>query len=145
MKKIAFKIILLIGCITFGNAQSNLNDYKYIIVPSTYEFLKEANKYQLNALTKFLFNKYGFTAIMEDESLTQELLNKPCLALKSKLINNSGLFKTKLVVELRNCMNEVVFSTRQGETREKDFAKAFNFALRVRMISLQSSDVLSRI
>ena len=130
MKKSVFTIILLIGCIAFSTSQSGINDYKYVIVPNKYEFLKEADKYQLNSLTKFLFNKYGFTAIMEDESLTDELLNNRCLALTSNVINSSGLFKTKLSVELRNCKDEVVFLTHVGETREKDYAKAFNFALR---------------
>lgn len=140
MKKKVFAIMFLIGCISFSNAQPSLNDYKYIIVPNKYDFLNEADKFQLNSLTKFLFNKYGFTAIMEDESSTRELLSKPCLALRSNLFNNSGLFKTKLVVELRNCMNEVVFSTREGETREKDFAKAYNFALRDAFKSFERVD-----
>ena len=132
--------MFLIGCISFGNAQSSLNDYKYIIVPNKYDFLSEADKYQLNSLTKFLFNKYAFTAIMEDESSTKELLSEPCLALRTNLFNNSGLFKTKLVVELRNCRGEVVFSTREGETREKDYAKAFNFALRDAFKSFEGVD-----
>ena len=140
MKKKIFTIMFLIGCISFGNAQSSLNDYKYIIVPNKYDFLSEADKYQLNSLTKFLFNKYAFTAIMEDESSTKELLSEPCLALRTNLFNNSGLFKTKLVVELRNCRGEVVFSTREGETREKDYAKAFNFALRDAFKSFEGVD-----
>jgi hypothetical protein len=137
MKKTVFTIFLLVGCIIFSNAQSNLNDYKYVIVPNKYEFLKEADKYQLNSLTKFLFNKYGFMAIMEDESLTDELLKNKCLALTSNVISNSGLFKTKLTVELKNCKQEVIFTTQVGETREKDFAKAFNFALRGAFKSFQ--------
>ncbi len=140
MKKKIFTIMFLIGCISFCNAQSSLNDYKYIIVPNKYDFLSEADKFQLNSLTKFLFNKYGFTAIMEDESSTKELFSEPCLALRSNLINNSSLFKTKLVVELRNCRGEVAFSTREGETREKDYAKAYNFALRDAFKSFEGVD-----
>ena len=130
MKKTIFTIILLIGCITFNIAQSNINDYKYVIVPNKFEFLKEADKYQLNSLTKFLFNKYGFTAILEDESFTDELIKNRCLALRSNVINSSGLFKTKLSVELKDCNGKVVFLTQEGETREKDYAKSFNLALR---------------
>lgn len=140
MKKKVFVVMILLSCIAFGNAQTSLNDYKYIIVPNKYDFLNEADKFQLNSLTKFLFNKYGFTAIMESESTMKELLSKPCLALRSNLIKNSSLFKTKLIVELRNCKNEVVFTTREGETREKDFAKAYNFALRDAFKSFEGVD-----
>jgi len=138
MKKTIFAIILCIGCVTSSIAQSNLNDYKYVIVPNKYDFLKEANMYQLNALTKFLFNKYGFTAIMEDESFTEELLKNKCLALTSNIIETSNLFKTKFQVELKNCLGKVVYLTEVGETREKEYAKAYNFALRNAFNSFES-------
>ena len=54
-------------------AQKNINNYKYIIVPTTYSFLGEEDKYQLNSLTKFLFNKYGFKAFFQDEEFPNDL------------------------------------------------------------------------
>ena len=56
---------MLIALIVVSNvySQSNLNDYKYIIVPNKFDFLKEKDQYQLNSLAAFLFNKYGFLAL----------------------------------------------------------------------------------
>ena len=62
-------IQILITCliVTSVFSQVNLNDYKYVIVPKKYDFLKEADQYQINSLSKFLFNKYGFQTLMEGE------------------------------------------------------------------------------
>ena len=127
--KYFFTLIAL--CIVINTfSQTKLNDYKYIIVPNSFDFLKSKDQYQLNSLTKFLFNKNGFTAIMEDEIFLQDLVNNGCLALRTDVEKLNGLFKTKLVVVLRNCKNEIVFTSEVGETREKDYKRAYNFALR---------------
>ena len=128
-KKIIFTIVLF-NLVGSSFSQANLNDYKYVIVLNKYDFLKTADQYQLNSLTKFLFNKYGFTAIMEDEGSAQDLIGNSCLGLKSNIIKDSGMFKTKLTVTLKNCKGEEVFSTQIGESREKDYGKAYNEALR---------------
>jgi hypothetical protein len=140
MKNTVFIMLFLVVCISFGNAQVDLNKYKYIIVPNKYDFFKEADKYQLNSLTKFLFDKYGFKAIMDNEKLPKELGANPCLALRSNVLDSSGLFRTKLVVELRDCNNELIFSSREGVTREKEYSKAFNLALRDAFVSFKSID-----
>ena len=103
MKKVILVLSIILGCLTFSKAQSNLNDYKYVIVPNKFDFLKEADKYQLNSLTKFLFNKYGFTALLENENYPEDLAKNMCLGLRSDVISESGMFKTKLRVELKNC------------------------------------------
>ncbi|MCR8666634.1 hypothetical protein NO995_02995 [Aestuariibaculum sp. M13] len=123
---------LLIMCLVAGSvfAQANLNAYKYVIVPNKYDFLKEKDQYQLNSLTKFLFEKYGFKALMEGETYPDDLVKNRCLALKSDALKDSGLFKTKLTVELKDCNDAVVFTTKLGESREKDFNRAYNEALR---------------
>ncbi|HMC00318.1 MAG TPA: hypothetical protein VKN14_04675, partial [Flavobacteriaceae bacterium] len=127
------KIILaftLFFTLTSSYAQANLNDYKYVIVPNKYDFLKEADKYQLNSLTKFLFEKEGFTVIMQEDNYPKDMQNNRCLSLNSNVISSSGMFKTKLQVVLKDCNNNVVFESKVGETREKDYAKAHQLALR---------------
>jgi hypothetical protein len=111
-------------------SQASLNAYKYVIVPNKYDFLKEKNQYQLNALTKFLFEKYGFEALMEGSDYPEDLAVNRCLALNSDVLKDSGLFKTKLTVELKDCNGKTVFTSKVGESREKDFKSAFNLALR---------------
>ncbi|WP_412984029.1 hypothetical protein [Pontimicrobium sp. IMCC45349] len=129
-KQVLGLLIVVFGTISPLIAQSSVNDYKYVIVPNRYDFLNEDNKYQLNALTEFLFNKYGFNAIMKNEQFPQDLYSNSCLALVSNVTKHKGAFKTKLQIELRNCKNELIFSSEIGESREKDYKAAFNLALR---------------
>ena len=111
-------------------SQSNLNNYKYVIVPKKFDFLKQENQYQLNLLTKFLFDKYGFETLMLGEDYPEDLTFNRCLALKSDVIKDSGLFKTKLNVVLRDCNDRVVYTSQTGESREKEYVKAYNEAIR---------------
>jgi hypothetical protein len=111
-------------------SQSNLNAYKYIIVPTRFDFLKEPDQYRLNGLTKFLFEKNGFQVLMEGTNYPEDLIRNRCLGLKSDLIKDSGMFKTKLTVELKDCNDQVVFTTEVGESREKEYDKAYTEALR---------------
>lgn len=129
MKKI-FSIALILGCITSTIAQKSLNDYKYVIVPYKYDFVNEKDKYQLNSLSQFLFNKYGFEAIMEDGEFPEDLIKNRCLGLRSDVIKEKGMFATKLKVQLKNCDGDVIYTTKIGSTREKQFKTAYTLALR---------------
>lgn len=111
-------------------SQTSLNNYKYIIIPKKYGFLKSDDQFQLNSLTKFLFNKHGFEAVMEGESYPDDLNANRCLALTTDVIKDSGFLKTKLQIELRNCNGLTVYTSKEGESREKDYSKAYSEALR---------------
>ncbi|SEL98666.1 hypothetical protein SAMN04487910_3814 [Aquimarina amphilecti] len=112
------------------SAQSTVNDYKYVIVPEGYVFLRENDDYQLNSLTKFLFEKYGFTAFIRGEDLPEDLKVNGCKGLRADVKKNSGLLKTKLIIDLIDCNGIVVFSTKEGVSREKEFKKSYHEALR---------------
>ena len=129
MKKIFFITILALITSISGFSQS-VNSYKYVIVPNQYEFLKGADQYQLNSLTKFLFNKYGFEAYLEGEKLPSELSNNRCKALTAFVTDDSGLFSTKLYVGLKDCNNNEVFISEEGMSRTKEFKQAYHEALR---------------
>jgi len=129
-KNTVITLILIMGCVTLGKAQSNLDDYKYIIVSKKYDFLKLEDQYQLNSLTAFLYKKHGFLVLMEGDAYPNDLEKGICLALNSNVIANSGMFKIKLQIELKNCKNEIVFTSREGTSREKKFKVAYNLALR---------------
>lgn len=126
--KILLLVTFFIGVSLY--AQPNLNQYKYVIVPKKYDFLKEENQYQMNALTKFLFEKYGLLALMEGEEYPDDLLNYRCIALNSNILNSSSMFKTKLNVILKDCNGKLVYTSNSGETREKEYSKAYQTALR---------------
>jgi hypothetical protein len=129
------KAILAIGAFLMlfninGFAQQNINAYKYVIVPNTFNFLNEPDQYQINSLTKFLFEKYGFTALMADEEYPQDLTSNRCLGLFADVEKISAFLNTKLQVHLKDCNNKIVMSSEVGESREKDYNKVYNLALR---------------
>lgn len=125
-----FSVLIACFIVTSVFSQANLNDYKYVIVSKKYDFLKEVDQYQINSLSKFLFNKYGFQALMEGENYPEDLIQNRCLALKSNMIKGSGMFKTKLSLELTDCQDQVVYTSAAGESREKEYKKAYTEATR---------------
>lgn len=137
MKKSLGITLILFLYVSISLAQSNIDAYKYIIVPKKYDFLKEDNKYKLNDLTKFLFEKEGYNTLFEDEDYPDDLLRNPCLALTANMKDNSSLFTSKLAVELSNCYKKVVFTSVQGKSKEKDYEKSYQEALRKSFITFE--------
>lgn len=137
MKFITFICAFLMLCNVKGLAQQSINSYKYVIVPRSFSFLNEADQYQLNSLTKFLFEKHGFKALMQDETFPEDLQSNRCLALTADVEKHKSVFNTKLQVHLTNCTNVVVYTSDEGESREKMFDKAYNLALRDAFKSIQ--------
>jgi hypothetical protein len=130
MKKSFYLSLIVAFSFSTIFAQKSVNSYKYVLVPKQYEFLKSPDKHQLNSLTKFLFDKAGFTTLFTDEVYPLELATNSCLALKVVVDDNSGMFNTKLRINLLNCHNIVVYSTREGRSKEKEYKKAYHDALR---------------
>ncbi len=129
--KLKLTLFAIITCaLTSIYAQANLNDYKYVIVPNKFDFLNEENKYRLNELTQFLFEKNGFTAILASEQMPNDLVDNGCLALRSDVIEENSLFKTKLKIVLKDCRGTVVYTSKLGQSKEKLFKTAYNLALR---------------
>lgn len=129
LKKVVL-LIVVFTCLTSVNAQQNVNNYKYVIVPNIYDFLNSEDEYQLNSISHFLFNKYGFTAIMQNDEFPEDLQKNGCLALRADVIKDKGMFTTKLHVILKNCNDQIIFEGANGESREKKFKVAYNIALR---------------
>ena len=137
--KTKYLFTILVCFVFFGaKSQSKLNNYKYVIVPKKFDFLKSSDQYQLNSLTKFLFTKNKFNVYLDDENLPEDLFNNRCLGLYANVLENKSLFKTKLKVELKNCHNEVVFVTGEGTSREKNYIKAYHESIREAFQSFKS-------
>ena len=128
LKYLLIIVLVLSSGVIIG--QRSLNEYKYVIVPNKFDFLKYDDQYQLNSLTKFLFDKEGFQVLFVGDERPEELYDNTCLGLTSRVNNNSGLLSTKLVIELMNCRNEIVFTSTEGRSKEKDFKKGYHEALR---------------
>ncbi len=55
-------------------------------------------------------------------------------------IEDKSLFKTKIQIDLNDCDGKLVMSSRMGETREKEYNKAYNLALRDAFVTYQELD-----
>ena len=130
MLKIKFLSVFFFFTSVMMFSQESINDYKYIIVPSQFEFQKSEDSYQLNSLTKFLFNKAGYIAVLSTDNFPDDLAMNRCMALTSKLKKSSSTFSTKMSFDLVNCKNTVVFSSKEATSKEKDYKKAYHEAVR---------------
>lgn len=124
------KILLLSILISSYTFSQSVNDYQYVIVPVKYDFLSKEDQYGLNTLTKLLLQKYGFKAYLSNEEIPLNLENQRCKFLYADVIQHKSLFVTKVKVALKDCKEKVVFETQFGESREKEYAVAYNKALR---------------
>lgn len=127
MKKYLLLFALLNSAFLFSQ---NVSTYKYIVVPEKFSFLKEANMYNLNALTKMVFEKQGYEVYYTNDVLPQDLAENRCKALYADMVENNNLFVTKIKVELKDCKNQTVYVSEEGTSREKEFAKAYVQAFR---------------
>lgn len=136
MKK-SFLIGLLVVVSSISFAQKNINSYKYIIVPNQFDFQKSKDIYQLNSLTKFLFEREGFIGLFENEQFPMDLASDRCLGLRVDLIDNSSMFTTKLKMNLIDCNNAVVFSSKEVKSKSKDFKTAYQEAIRKAFVDVE--------
>jgi hypothetical protein len=134
MRKTLLAIFVLFG-LQVIQAQ-HLNSYQYVVIPAEFDFQKGTNQYQLNELLKFLFEKEGFEAFLDNEPIPSEFSSNACKGLRARVRNESGLFRTRLFIELRDCNNLEVFVSREGVSREKDYEQAYQEALRAAFESI---------
>ena len=113
----------------FGQ-EKKVNNYKFIIVPERFDFLKQNDEYQTSSLTKFLLKQNGFTVVLGADQYPAELREDPCSALTAFVIDKSSMFKIKVLIQLKNCSNKLVYTSEEGGSRLKDFKKGFQEAIR---------------
>lgn len=129
-----FFLLAFLSLTFIVKAQTNLNDYKYVIVPKRLADFKKENQYQTSTLLKFLLVKKNFSVVYED-NLPDELKFNRCLGLIAEMNDTSSMFSTLLSVSLMDCNNKEVFKTKEGISKEKEFKTAYNEALREAMES----------
>ncbi|NOR28137.1 MAG: hypothetical protein GQ540_06370 [Lutibacter sp.] len=135
-KSISISFFFLFFC-SILIAQNSINSYKYILVPKQFEFQKSVDQHQLNSLTKFLFEKAGYTVLFTDDQYPEDLAMNSCLALKVKLNNNPSFLKTKMNIDLYDCKNHLIFTTKEGVSKEKVYKKAYYEAIRSTFVELE--------
>jgi hypothetical protein len=119
-----------------GYAQQTINNYKYVLVPERFSFLKENDQYKLNSLAKMFLEEKGFTVYFDNADLPGDIANNKCNALNADVIEKKGMFVTSLTFLLKDCKGNIVFKSKEGKSREKEFNTAYNLALRDAFTSL---------
>jgi hypothetical protein len=127
MKKITTLFVLLFSALAF--AQS-VNDYKYVLVPSKFDFTRQRDLYGLNSLTKALMEKYGFETYLDTDAMPDDVRNFNCNKLYVEVLENNNITNTKLTIVLKDCKNNILFTSAEGKSKEKDLRVAYNMALR---------------
>lgn len=128
MKK--YIVIAFLSLSPFLFAQTTINQYQYVIVPSTFSFIKKTDQYRLNTLTKLLLQKYGFKAYLDTDQLPAEIIDSNCNKLYADAISSGNFIMTKIQIVLKDCKNNVVYETGIGKSKEKEFNVAYNLAFR---------------
>ena len=117
-------------------SQNTINNYKYVVVPEKFGFLKQNDQYSLNSLTKGLLEYKGFTVYFDNSELPTEVANNKCQALSADVLESSSMFTTNLTLILKDCQGNILFTSKEGKSREKEYGLAYRIALRDAFTSL---------
>lgn len=135
MKNI-FSCLFLVFAFSYG-LQAQLNDYKYIIVPKNFKGFKEENQYKTSTLLKHLFTKKGFETYYEDD-LPSDLNSNRCLGLMVQLNHKSSMFATKASITLEDCNSKKIYTSLEGNSKEKDFTLSYKEAIEMAFASINA-------
>lgn len=128
-------LLLLIFISSYGFSQS-VNDYKAVIIPLKYDFMKTDNQYRLATLTKFNLNKAGFEAFYANDAIPQDY--NRCELLNVDVIRDNGFLVTKLYVTFKDCYGKIIFTSEIGKSKIKDFDGAYAEALNQAFLSINA-------
>ena len=74
--------------------------------------------------------KKGFIVFLSTENLPQELIQNRCLALTASVRDASGFLTVKNNIELNDCYGTLLYSSKFGKSKEKEYKKAYHEAIR---------------
>jgi hypothetical protein len=133
--RIKFLLIALLTSV-IGFSQT-VNDYKAVIVPLRYDFLKSENQYRMSTMTKANLNKAGFQAFYGNEELPAGFAER-CDLLYVDVKKDNGFLVTKLFVEFKDCYGKVIYTSEIGKSKEKDYEAAYRECLDLAFVSINA-------
>lgn len=135
MKKLS--VLISSFCVMLSYAQK-VSDYKYVVVPSSFESFKK-NNYGLSAfLTKNMKSKQ-YVVISENRGQWPEEANaNPCSVLNADVVNDSNFLRNKVILEFKDC-NSKVISSEKGSSSIKEYEEGFKEALSKSLVNLSVS------
>jgi len=131
--RIKFLLIALLS--SFIGFSQSVNDYKAVIVPLKYDFLKTENQYRMSTMTKSNLSKAGFQAFYVNEELPAGYGDR-CDLLYVDVKRDNGFLITKLFVEFKDCYGKVIYTSEIGKSKEKDYEVAYRECLDLAFVSI---------
>ncbi|CAA9200556.1 hypothetical protein [Flavobacterium collinsii] len=131
------KFLLLAFLTSVIGFSQSVNDYKAVIVPLKYDFLKTENQYRTSTMTKANLNKAGFQAFYANEVLPEGFGDR-CDLLYADVKKESGFLITKLFVEFKDCYGKVIFTSAIGKSKEKEYETAYRECLDLAFVSINA-------
>lgn len=122
------KLLLTAFLLSVAGFAQSVNDYKAVIVPLRYDFIKTDNQYRLATLTKSNLLKAGFEAYYSNEQLPDGLTDR-CQVLYIDVKKDNAFLVTKLFIELKDCYGQVVLTSEVGKSKEKEYEVAYKESL----------------
>ncbi len=132
MKRFFVLAVLLVATISLAQEK-----YEYVIVPTKFDFFKNENEYNLNALTKSFFETEGFAVYYDKDELPKDLAENRCKAFYVDAVENNNMFKTRITIQIKDCQNKILLESFEGSSREKTYKIAYNEAFRFALTSLK--------
>lgn len=129
LKKIPL-LIIVFSFFATTHSQNNINDYKYVVVPIQFDFVKGKDRFRINTLTRYLFNENGYTAYLDEQELPEDLFKDRCMAMYADVKKVKGGLKTVIQIELRDCRGDLILTSSIGKTKVKEYDKAYAIAIR---------------
>jgi len=121
-----------------GHSQNTISSYKYVLVPQKFDFFRENDEYGLNTTTKSLFEQKGFVVFWSNENLPQTVAANRCTALIAEVTQRKAMFSTNLTILLKDCTGNIIFKSKEGKSREKEYITAYDEALKDAFSSLNN-------
>jgi hypothetical protein len=133
MKKLVFVFILITS---FSFAQS-VNNYKAVIVPLKFDFIRTNNQYRLCTISKANLINAGFAVFYANEIPPKEYSDR-CDLLYYDIVKENAFLATKFHIELKDCSGNLVYKSETGYTKEKDTELAYSDALNKAFVSVNN-------
>ncbi|WP_369753117.1 hypothetical protein AB3G34_00475 [Flavobacterium sp. WC2409] len=132
MKKVLLLLVMLVSFLGFSQSITN---YKYVIIPLKFDFLKSENQYRLATLSKFNLNKAGFEAFYDNEPLPSDNIQR-CDLMSFDVIKEKSFLTTKMHVVFKDCYGKIIYQSETGVSKEKDYQLAYTEALNKAFVSV---------
>ena len=137
MKTSALFIFTLFFAVA-AHSQTTINNYKYVLVPQRFDFSKTDDQYGMNTSAKWLLEQKGFVVFWVNKDLPPTLAADKCIALRAEVVQRKAMFTTNLTLLLKDCQGNVIFKSKEGKSREKEFEAAYYEALKDAFSSLNA-------